>query len=362
MLPTFWPEVTRGSERLVHDLGVRLVERGHDVTVLTTHRKLPSRNLEDGMTIRRRWRPPEAGPLGWYEHHIATIPGAVAALRRGRFDLAHACFLSDAWAASRARRLGGPPFVYSIHGIPTRSFLVARRRRLEMIERVLATSRWTSALSAAAADPLHRYLGYTAKVLPGGVETGVFKPSAERAREPTVVCTANLGDPRKGAAVLFEAFAHVRREIPAARLRLVVGHDPVMGSAATPELPDGAEWVVAADAEALAREYSAAWVSALPSVHEAFGLVVIESLACDTPVLVARSGALPELVGDDPGLGIGWIAEPGSPGELAMAMAEALQRPPDPQATGARRSRAAEFAWPRVADAYEAAYAEALGS
>lgn len=355
MLPTYWPEVTRGSERLVHDLGTSLAARGHEVTVLTTHRGRPSRSVEDGLLVRRRWRPPEAGPLNWYEHHIATIPGAVAALRRDSFDLAHACFLSDAWAAARAERLGGPPFVYSIHGIATRSFIVARRRRLEMLERVLSRARWTSALSRAAAEPLRRYLGTDARVLPGGVDLETFRPSAPRAEQPTLVCTANLGDPRKGAELLFAAFAEARRELPTARLRLVVGADPVMGSAAIPALPEGAEWVIAEGAEALAREYSAAWASVLPARDEGFGLVVIESLACETPAIVARSGALPELVTDP---AHGWITEPGSTAELSAAIVAALQAPPGPGDD--RRAQASRFGWGRVAVEYEAAYDDAL--
>lgn len=357
LLPTYWPEVTRGSERLVHDLGVQLADRGHEVTVLTTHRGRPRAAIEDGLMVRRRWRPPEVGPLTWYEHHIATIPGAVRALAGGSFDLAHACFLTDAWAAARARPLGGPPFVYSIHGIPTRSFLVARRRRLEMVERALATARWTSVLSEAAADPLRRYLAHEPKILPGGVELDAFAPLAARSTEPTLVCTANLGDPRKGVGVMFEAFSRVRRELPQARLRLVIGADPVMSSGDVPALPAGAEWVRADDAAALAREYSAAWASVLAATDEGFGLVVLESLACETPVIVARSGALPELVS---GAELGWITEPGSVEELSAAMAAALAGPPDASSGAARRRRAAEFGWPRVADAYETAYAEAL--
>jgi hypothetical protein len=35
--PTYWPEVRRGSERLAHDLATALANRGHEVTLLTSH-------------------------------------------------------------------------------------------------------------------------------------------------------------------------------------------------------------------------------------------------------------------------------------------------------------------------------------
>jgi glycosyltransferase involved in cell wall biosynthesis len=212
-------------------------------------------------------------------------------------------------------------------------------------------------LSEAAAEPLRRYLGFEPRILPGGVDLDSFAPVAGRAEAPTLVCTANLGDPRKGADVILEAFTQVRQALPAAELRLVSGSDPVMAREALPVLPEGARWVVARDAAALAAEYSAAWASLLPSTDEAFGLVVLESLACGTPVIVARSGALPEIVTDDE---LGWIVEPGSVEALAAAMSAALSRPPAEERSTSMRARAAEFDWEAVTDLYEGAYAQAL--
>lgn len=357
LLPTYWPEVTRGSERLVHDLAVTLAGREHEVTVLTTHRHRASAAVEEGVRVERRWRPAEIGPLRWYEHHVATIPGARRALSRGRFDIAHAFFLSDAVAAAQAEERGGPPFVYSIHGIPTRGFLVARRRRLEMIEHVVGRAQWISALSEAAAEPLRRYFATEPLILPGGVDLDAFRPVAERASDPTLVCSANLGDPRKGADVLFRSFERVRRELPAARLRLIAGADPVMGRAGIPPLPDGADWVTVDGSAGLAREYSAAWASVLPATDEAFGLVVIESLACGTPAIVSHSGALPELVRSDQ---LGWVAEHGSEEGLTAVILAALSAPPPPERAQALRAEAGRFDWEQVAGQYERAYSSAL--
>src|SRR5690606_17754466 len=87
--PTYWPEVRRGSERVIHDLGVALVDRGHEVTVLTTHNGPASAATEDGVRVLRARRLPEPPGLAAYEYHLTTVPAAYRRLRSGAFDVAH---------------------------------------------------------------------------------------------------------------------------------------------------------------------------------------------------------------------------------------------------------------------------------
>jgi hypothetical protein len=84
--PTYWPEVTRGSERFIHDLGSYLSRRGHEVTVLTAHRGRPTRSREDGMTVIRGRRPPARLHPKGAEPHAAHAPLAFLGTLRGRFD------------------------------------------------------------------------------------------------------------------------------------------------------------------------------------------------------------------------------------------------------------------------------------
>src|SRR5690349_7720548 len=129
--PTYWPEVRRGSERLVHDVATALSRRGHEVSVLTTHRGRTELELEDGIRVMRSRRPPSLPRTGDLEYFTLNAPITALRLLQGDFDLAHAFFPVDAWAATKARRLGGPPVAFSFHGIPDRNYLVARRRRLD---------------------------------------------------------------------------------------------------------------------------------------------------------------------------------------------------------------------------------------
>ena len=357
--PTHWPEVMRGTERFLAELGSTLVARGHQVTLLTSHPAASSRTVEQGITVVRRRRLPPLPTLANHEHHLENVGNVLRGLLGSRFDVAHAHFPSDAWAAVKARRLGGPPVVCTLHGTPTREYLVARRYRLEMLRTVSAKAAALAVGSEAAARACRAYLLRDPAVIAPGVRADDYAVEAERAAQPTLICAASLGDPRKRAGLLLEAFGKLRGAVPEARLLLTRGRDPLM-SGPEPEAVAGASWLEADQrAEVLARRYAGAWASVLPAVEEAFGMVLVESLAAGTPIVADRSGAGPEILDSER---IGRLFERDDSDDLARAMAEALELAGRPGTADACRRRAREFSWERTADAYEALYLSAIAS
>lgn len=355
--PTYWPEVRRGSERLAHDLGAALARRGHEVTLLASHDGATTESLEDGMRVVRERRLPSPPGAHLYEDHLATVPATIRRLLGGGFDLAHALLPLEGWAASRARRLGGPPYVLSVHGILNREYLVSRRYRLEMLRTAMNGAAATSVLSEAAAEPFGRYALGDPVILPGGVVCAEYEGERSPAKAPTLLCAASLGDPRKRGPLLMEAFARLREEVPDARLVLAGGQDPYVGRAEDDRLPEGVEAVAIDRTEALARAYRSAWATVLPAIHEAFGLVLLESLASGAPVVAARSGASREVAGDDR---TGRLFEPDDEADLARAMRAALELSADPGSAERCREQARRYDWDRVVESYEAVYASAL--
>jgi len=112
------------------------------------------------------------------------------------------------------------------------------------------------------------------------------------------------------------------------------------------------------DVPTLVALYANASVFVLPSLYEGFGLPLLESMACGTPVITSNQSALPECVGD-----AGLLVDPLD----HHALAAAVQRVLDDSALAAElseagRKRAAAFTWAETARKTWAVYEELAGS
>jgi glycosyltransferase involved in cell wall biosynthesis len=332
--PTYWPEVRRGAERLMHDLATALP---HEVTIVTSG--TPGVTVEDGVRVIRLWHPPD-GRLErrMFEPHLALLPLTHLALRRGRYDLIQALQPADAVAGIRT----GTPTIFSHMGIPHRQAIANRRARMRLTFEAVRGAVACTALSEHARDAFHRWLGVEAHVIPPPVDTRRFSPGGERSEHPTVVCAADATEPRKRVDLLREAFAIVRRSEPEAELLL---------DART--APDGVPM------DDLPAVYRRAWVSALPSWGEAFGLVLAEALACGTPVVGSNLHGIPEVLGGDDG--VGRLFDGDEPQALARALLEAIELARDPGTAARCRERALTFSLERCVERHERLYREVLG-
>jgi glycosyltransferase involved in cell wall biosynthesis len=336
---------------MFRDLGGGLAARGHRVRLLTSHPGRPARAAEGGIEIVRAWRPPD-GRLRRraFEDHLTHVPASYLALRRGDDDVAHASHAPDAVAAARWARRAGRPAVFSFMGIPERRWLVARRVRLEAMVHASGGCE-PVALSAYAAGAWRRSLGVDARVIHPGVDLRAFSPGGERAEPPTVLCVAPPEVAEKRVGLLVEALPIVRRERPSARLVLQRPPDPALAA----RLAGAGAELMDRDPALLPGAYRAAWVSALASSAEAFGLVLAESLACGTPVVGARAGAIPEVIGDAP---VGALFDVAEPAAVARALLDGLDLAAQPGSAEACRRRAEDFSIERCVEAYEALYRE----
>ena len=112
-------------------------------------------------------------------------------------------------------------------------------------------------------------------------------------------------------------------------------------------------WVSDADLEGF---YGAAAAFVYPSLHEGFGLPVLEAMRRGVPVACADATSLPEVAGD-----AALLFDPRAEDAIAAALRELLAHGPEVAARVDRgRARAAQFGWDRTARAALASYERAL--
>ncbi len=190
-----------------------------------------------------------------------------------------------------------------------------------------------------------------------------FVPPTKPRVPGRLLAMASADAPVKGIATLLEAFAKLRTERDELELLLVT--KPEKGGR-TEQLidklgiTDHVRFVSGVSDAELVEIMGSAELAVVPSLYEGFSLPTAELMACATPLVVSRAGAIPEVVGED-----GVCADqvtPGDVGELTHAIAGLLDDPERREQMGRNgRVRVEEnFSWAAVAKTTAEAYAEVV--
>jgi glycosyltransferase involved in cell wall biosynthesis len=194
-----------------------------------------------------------------------------------------------------------------------------------------------------------------------GVDDVFVPPTAPRV-PGRILAMASADAPMKGIATLLEAFAKlsVERDVS---LVLVTRPEPGGRTERLIDdlgIADKVSFVSGVSDQELVEVMGSAELACVPSLYEGFSLPTAELMACATPLVVSRAGAIPEVVGED---GVcADLVTPGDVGELTSAIAALLDDPERRTTMGAAgRARVEElFSWRAVAEATAAAYEETI--
>ena len=179
--------------------------------------------------------------------------------------------------------------------------------------------------------------------------------------EPFILWVGTL-EPRKNVPVLVEAFRLIVKERDLPHKLVMVGPAGWLDTAEAIRAPieslgDRVRVTGPIRADRLLALYRGAELFAFPSVHEGFGLPVLEAMAQSTAVVCADIPVLHEIAGD-----AARYANPHDPEAWADTMT-ALLRDDDERENLSRagRVRAAAFTWERCIDRTRAVYRDVLG-
>ena len=350
-----------GSEVYVEEIAARLVERGHVVTVVcAAHDRAPAQDLRRGIRFIRRGS------------KLTVYSEARSLLRRGALgpvdvvvDVQNGIPFLSPWT-------GPTPVVVLVHHVHREQWPVVydplRSRIGWWVESVLAPWVYRDCGYVAVSTATRREL----------IRLGIDPARISVIRNGTpesAVAMGHLPDPAPRILVLGRLVPHKRVEHVLEAAALLRGRWPdlrvsivgdgwwapsLLERARELKVEDLVEFAGHVSEERKSEEISRAWLLALPSLKEGWGLVVMEAASAGVPAVAYRSaGGVAESIVD----GETGVLVDGGVREFTSALDALLRDNEGRRAMGERaRVRSQQFTWEQSVDQFERVLEEALAA
>lgn len=219
-----------------------------------------------------------------------------------------------------------------------------------------------SAASSADISEDFRVAPERIRTIPLGVDTELFRPADSPRVEGRIVAVASADVPLKGVRHLLEAVAKLRteRHVELVLVTRLAAGGPTERLIEQLGIADIVRTVSGIDDAELAALLASAQAACVPSLYEGFSLPTVEAMACATPLVVSRAGALPEVVGPDGECA--HLVPPGDAQALAERLAGLLDDEGQRERLGAagRRRAVERYSWRSVAESTVDCYADSI--
>ncbi|HMC54140.1 MAG TPA: glycosyltransferase family 4 protein [Gemmatimonadaceae bacterium] len=282
------------------------------------------------------------------------------ALRDGNYDIVHVHspltpVLPLLAIAEAEVPVVGTFHTYFDYSVSYRIWRRALQKRLDKLSAAIAVSQSTIVA-------LERYFDADWKIIPNGIDTELFNPSVPKPREirgdvPAILFLGRF-DPRNGLTNLIDAFKRVKGRGRRAQL-VVVGDGPLRNHYYRQATNDPDITFVGAVLEGRPQYYAHSAMYACPTTKASFGITLLESMACQTPIVCSDIlGFRDVVVHGREALMV--------PRDDTDALANGLVRLLDDEGLRHRlgetgRQRAFEYDWTRVTAQILDVYADVLG-
>jgi glycosyltransferase involved in cell wall biosynthesis len=321
------PKLYGGTERVISWLTEELVQVGHEVTLFASGDSETSGELVPVIPRALRLGRPHRDPAA-----ASAILLEAMAEAADEFDLIH-CHLD--WIALPLLRRLGVPYLTTLHGrldLPGLKELVSHFAEAPFVSisnnqrKPLADANWLGTVYHGLPANLHR-----PSFEPGSYLAFLGRLTPEKGPETAIRLAEAVGQP-----------LHISAKLPSRqnryfndRLRPLIDEKQIHF---TGELDEAGKTEFLRNASAL-----------LFPIHwpEPFGLVMIEAIACGTPVIAYRCGSVPEVIENG---ATGFIVETDDEAVEAIARIKELDR------RFVRKRFEARFTARQMAEAYLALY------
>ena len=354
--PYAW-DAPGGVQVHVRQLAERLRDLGHRALVLTPSRRPPSesyvRSAGRGLPI------PYNGSIAPVSPSPAAFSAVRRALREFRPDVVHVHEPFVPGPTMFATSLARVPVVATFHAYAEGSRLLSMAApALRPLWRRLAVR---IAVSEAAASFVSSAVGERGemRIVPNGVEIDLFDgavpaplPAGRR------LLFVNRLEPRKGFRVMVDAFRRLAAERPDVVL-VVAGDGPERSALRDLPIEPRSRVVMLGNVPhaELPPYHATCEIFCAPATgRESFGIVLVEAMAAELPVVASDIPGYREVVRD----GVeGILIPPREPDVLAEAIGRILDDGDAAKRFGeAGRERASRYSWDTVAREVEAVYLE----
>jgi glycosyltransferase involved in cell wall biosynthesis len=380
-----FPPAPGGAE--VHALSIskELIARGHEVKVFTSdlYMEVPFKRMKNpdkmvsGIPVKRF----KAYSLK-KEMHYVFMPSMFNAVLKEKPDIIHSHSYGyfNTNVAAISRKTKHVPFVLTPHFHPPWSMWGGDRRKslrrfydrmfgsrvLNTADRIIGVSEHEMELMSEVGFDKNKI-----KVIPNGIDFEKFDPipSGSSFKEHysisgKMVLYAGRLASNKGLTHLINAIPDVLKEFKETTF-VLIGEDEGLKK----NLKEQAESLGIEDSilftghieddELFRSSYSASDVFVLPSEYEAFGIVLLEAMACKKPCVATRVGGVPEVIEHEK---TGILVDYGDPKALSDSICKLLgdEKTSMEMGDNGRKRVKEKFTWSKVVDELEKVYEDIL--
>jgi teichuronic acid biosynthesis glycosyltransferase TuaC len=278
--------------------------------------------------------------------------------REAPFDVIHAHFIyPDGVVGARLARRYGVPLVITEH-----AFWQPWLDQYPLVRKQAVAAAHASAFHIAVSQSVRQNIAqFTGesdrlRVIPVGVDMEVFTPlpAGQQPESDSILYVGRIHE-TKGVDVLLNAMRLLVERRPTVRLSLIGGsfypqwreqEERLKRLAEEINLIQHVRFLGVQPSDQVAEAMRRSTLLVLPSRRETLGAVLIEALACGTPVVATRCGGPEDVVTES----VGRLVPKEDPSSLAEAMEEVLDQRQRYDRQMLRKYVADHFSWNRVAE------------